>query len=1063
LSTQPVVAVVDAYGNTVTSDSSTSVSVSVSAGSLGGTTSVTAASGVVTFSDVTYTGSDSVAATLTYAATGLTSASGSVTASGPGAAATIASNAGDGQSATVGTTVSTAPSVLVTDSAGNAVSGVSVTFAVASGGGSVASSATVTSDSSGVATSPAWTLGTTAGSNTLTATSSGLSGSPVTFTATGTAAAAAQLREVTAPVAGASGAVLSTQPVVRITDFYLNTVTSDSSTQVTVSVSGDATLGGTTTVTAVNGVVTFTDLTLVGAVGTDYTLTFATSVLTSATATVSPSGAGTAASFVISGTGTQAAGASQDLTITAKDSYGNTATGYTGDKSLTFSGASTAPAGQIPTVENKAGSSVTFGTATTIEFSSGVASVSAGANGVMTLYAAETAAVSVTDGSITATTPLTVTVSPDSASASRSELTVSAPSVAAGGSVTMLVTAKDQYGNALTAGGDTVAFTKDSGAGTLGSVVDNGNGTYQATVTAPTVLSSGTSGVFSATINSASVEGGTGSAQTETVSYVPGTAAELVLAGAGTQTAGGSQNLTITAKDQYGNTATSYTGDKSLTFSGASTAPDGTSVPTVTDKTGSAVDFGTATTITFSSGVASVSSGSNGAMVLYAAETAAVSVTDGTISSATPQTVVVSATSVDAGQSTLAASASTATVNSTLTVSVQARDSYGNALSVGGSTVVITQDSGSATVSSVTDNSDGTYSAVVTAPATAGTSTFSATLGGANVEGGTGALQVVTVTYTAVPTPSGGGSGSSAGETEVLPQTPENPLSVDQAVLAGTDPYEVTENGRVVSVIVKPMEGQDGWEALGSNFQVWVSANDPDGIVLPLGARSDLWAYRQGDILVDGTGYRAGSIIRAFLVPRDLPRGGFAPRTAISSVDLGEVIVQPSGSFTHAFTVPGSTPAGDYVLQVNGVTRTVIRSVNMDMRIVAGDPAIEMRGGFFVGRGAQISAIGEKKIEALVNSIPSTASAVTVMVTGASVSYPSGQENRILANRRTEALVKAFEQAGIDATVMHSMMWETANSQVRTAGSRPLPLLRTKGGKPLSTAAISYLSMNAPE
>jgi len=52
-------------------------------------------------------------------------------------ATTIALKVGDGQSATVGTAVAIPPSVLVTDTYGNPVSGVPVTFAVTSGGGSV--------------------------------------------------------------------------------------------------------------------------------------------------------------------------------------------------------------------------------------------------------------------------------------------------------------------------------------------------------------------------------------------------------------------------------------------------------------------------------------------------------------------------------------------------------------------------------------------------------------------------------------------------------------------------------------------------------------------------------------------------------------------------------------------------------------------------------------------------------------------------------------------------------------------------------------------------------------
>jgi len=78
----------------------------------------------------------------------------------------------------------------------------------------------------------------------------------------------------------------------------------------------------------------------------------------------------------------------------------------------------------------------------------------------------------------------------------------------------------------------------------------------------------------------------------------PAAATRLVITGSTTQTAGTENNLTITAKTASGNTATSYTGDKSLTFSGANAAPNGAQ-PTVTNKDGSATNFGTATTITF--------------------------------------------------------------------------------------------------------------------------------------------------------------------------------------------------------------------------------------------------------------------------------------------------------------------------------------------------------------------------------------------------------------------------------------------------------------------------------
>lgn len=64
------------------------------------------------------------------------------------------------------------------------VAGVSVTFAVASGGGS-GTGLTATTNASGVAQAGSWTLGPGDVANTLTATSPGITGSPVTFTAQG--------------------------------------------------------------------------------------------------------------------------------------------------------------------------------------------------------------------------------------------------------------------------------------------------------------------------------------------------------------------------------------------------------------------------------------------------------------------------------------------------------------------------------------------------------------------------------------------------------------------------------------------------------------------------------------------------------------------------------------------------------------------------------------------------------------------------------------------------------------------------------------------------------------
>lgn len=102
---------------------------------------------------------------------------------------TMAVVEGDGQTGLVGFGVNVAPAVKVTATGGSPIPGVTVTFAVAGGGGSVQGAVQLT-DAQGVARVGKWVLGATAGSNSLTATASGgtFSGNPTTFTAMGATA-----------------------------------------------------------------------------------------------------------------------------------------------------------------------------------------------------------------------------------------------------------------------------------------------------------------------------------------------------------------------------------------------------------------------------------------------------------------------------------------------------------------------------------------------------------------------------------------------------------------------------------------------------------------------------------------------------------------------------------------------------------------------------------------------------------------------------------------------------------------------------------------------------------
>jgi hypothetical protein len=136
------------------------------------------------------------------------------------AAAAVTVVAGDSQTATVKSPVEVRPAVRVTDAESTPVAGVTVTFAVTSGGGSVTDAVAVT-DSLGLAQVGAWILGRAAGVNTIAATVDTLP--PVTFSATGTPGPAVR----TTWLAGTTlvetvGLALAVPPAVRVTDAYEN-------------------------------------------------------------------------------------------------------------------------------------------------------------------------------------------------------------------------------------------------------------------------------------------------------------------------------------------------------------------------------------------------------------------------------------------------------------------------------------------------------------------------------------------------------------------------------------------------------------------------------------------------------------------------------------------------------------------------------------------------------------------------------------------------------------------------------------------------------------------------
>ena len=242
----------------------------------------------------------------------------------------IAASSGSGQSALVGATLPNPLVAVVTAADGLGVAGVTVTFAVATGGGSIGTASAVT-NAAGLAQTT-WKLGSSVGTQTVTATAGSLSGSPVTFSATARSLAATKLSVTAQPATTAAGTNIAPVTIVALT--AAGDTASSFTGAVTLTIAGGAsgaTLGGTATTNAVAGVATFTGLQITKS-GTGYTLVAASTGITSAstnTFDITP-GAASKLAFTSQPASNVAGVSVGSPVVTAQDQFGNTATAFTG-------------------------------------------------------------------------------------------------------------------------------------------------------------------------------------------------------------------------------------------------------------------------------------------------------------------------------------------------------------------------------------------------------------------------------------------------------------------------------------------------------------------------------------------------------------------------------------------------------------------------------------------------------------------------------------------------------------------------------------------------------------
>ncbi len=251
-----------------------------------------------------------------------------------------------------------------------------------------------------------------------------------------------------------------------------------------------------------------------------------TATITGASGAITVSTLATATHFSVTAPAAATAGTAFNFTVTALDATNATVTGYAGTVHFTSSdGQAVLPANA--TLTNGVG---TF--STTLK-----------TTGAQTITATDTVTASITG------TSATITVS----AAAATHFTVSAPATAtAGTAFNFTVTALDASNATATAYSGTVHFTSTDGQAVLpaNATLTNGVGIFSATL-----KTSGARTITATDTLTASITGASGA-----ITVGAAAATHFAVAAPATATGGSAFNLTVTALDQFTNTATSYAG-----------------------------------------------------------------------------------------------------------------------------------------------------------------------------------------------------------------------------------------------------------------------------------------------------------------------------------------------------------------------------------------------------------------------------------------------------------------------------------------------------------------------
>ena len=462
--TQPIVAVQDAFGNTTSSTATVTLAITAGTGTSGAVLTCTANAKAAVAGLATFAGCkiDKSGAGYTLNATGtsLTTAVSNTFTIVAGAATKVVYTQ-QPTAVVAGSAISPAIVVTVQDASNNTVTTSSANVSVAIGtnpGGGALSGTVSRAASSGVATFGDLSINKSGNGYTLTMTSTGLT-SATSSTFNVTAGAASQLGYTTQPGGGTGGVAWTTQPKVAIQDAYGNTVTTSSASVTLAITSGTGTSGAALTCTAnpktaVSGVVTFAAC-KIDKSGTAYTLTATSAGLTTTVSNAFDVTVGPATKLILGQQPTNIVAGSTitpAITVTVQDAGSNIVTSSSATVTVAIS--------------TNPGAGTLSGTLSTTPSNGVVTFADLSIDKVGTGYK-----LTITSTGLTSAVSNTFNVTVGTASKLAFTTQPGGGAAGAAWATQPKVTVQDAFGNTITTSSASVTLTITSGTGTSGAVL----------------------------------------------------------------------------------------------------------------------------------------------------------------------------------------------------------------------------------------------------------------------------------------------------------------------------------------------------------------------------------------------------------------------------------------------------------------------------------------------------------------------------------------------------------------------------------------------------------------